>query len=279
MKIIIILVISLVSSSLSAENNNSIFQDVYNFNPHELTRSEQESLSRTLDTLWKKVKEKPEKYIDTLRYELNQNNLPPYFYYDGSQLLLTISQTKSDKELIISALNKVDIRDIQHTDYLKTVHRFSVDGFDTVDLAIKILKHDNFKIFIPLHSLTLEQDFSLIYMLMPMHESKYLNKLVDQLDLKHSERAIKSLMLTIWYTSTNEGNEALENYIKAHKNNDILNNYARELLKRNKNVGPSSSLSSVKSLREERRKVMSRISDEALYELNSLTRKLIAKTR
>jgi len=54
--------------------------------------------------------------------------------------------------------------------------------------------------------------------------------------------------------------------------------YALELLARKPSLFSCLTLSSEKSLREERRKVMSRpISDEALYEFDALTGKIMAK--
>lgn len=272
-----LLLLTLLFSMHVCADENSIFSKTYDFNPHELTSEEIQSKSADLDVLWKEVSSSPTKYITELRASLATSNYPPFFYYNGSMLLLKLSDNESDKKLVASSLAKVDLKDIQHTEYLKSVHRLAVSGFNITDAALNILKYDEFQIFIPLHYLTLNQDFSLIYMLMPLDESIYISKLVKELANKQSETSTKSLLLAIWYSSTVKGNEAISNFIDDTNNSNELIEYAKELANRNENIGMSFSMSSIASLREERREVMSRISDEALYELNSLTKKIIAK--
>lgn len=269
--------VMLPMAALAGDIDNSFFSATYNFNPHELSSEEIDKKSADLDVLWKKVTEGPGHYIAPLRTALVSEGFPPYFYYDGGQLLLNISDSNDDKKLTLSVLTKVDLKDIQNTSYLYTVHRLAVEGLDTTDAALHILGHEDFKAFIPQHVLTLGQNYSFIYMLMPLNETTYIDRLITKLNNIDSPVASKTLILAIWYSVTNEGNRALEDYAQNNSRPDDLRDYAKDLIARSKEASSGFSLSSEKSLRKERREVMGRISDEALHELDALTKTLIKK--
>lgn len=123
------------SLSAGATVDETIFKKTYDFHPRELSKEQITAMSAKLDKLWAKVEAKPKKYLPILRRELASSDRPPFFYFDGSKLLLHLSKTPEDAKLILSALTKVDIRDIQPTDYLRTVHWLAVKGYDTTDAA------------------------------------------------------------------------------------------------------------------------------------------------
>jgi hypothetical protein len=58
-----------------------------------------------------------------------------------------------------------DLRDVQTKDYFYQVHHLATLGEDTTAAAFHVLEQPNFKIFVPQHSLTLGQNYVLIYLL------------------------------------------------------------------------------------------------------------------
>jgi hypothetical protein len=113
-------------------------------------------------------------------------------------------------------------------------------------------------------------------MLFPTKESVFVGDLAERLKGEVALSSQKSLLLALWYTVTPTGIAAIESFAERPGASEEALTYARELLSRR--AGPSISFSSPSSLREERMKLMQRpISDEALHEFNSLTKKLLAK--
>src|SRR4029079_9654918 len=114
------------------------------------------------------------------------------------------------------------------------------------------------------------------YMLFPTKESVFVGDLAERLEGEATLPSQKSLLLALWYTVTPTGVAASRSVAERPGASGEAATYARELLSRR--AGTSVSFSSPSSLREERMKLMQRpISDEALHEFDSLTRKLLAK--
>ena len=250
---------------------------LYSFEPHKLTSQQIEAKSRVLDDFWAEVKAEPKRYVPLLRNELRDASNSAFFAYDGSKLLLAVSQDSNDRALALEAIPRADLQGIQHTDYLRTVHWFARNGFNTTKAALRILDYPDFKAFIVQHALTLGQDYSLIYMLFPMPEANYVGALVDRLDVEEKLVSQKSVLLSLWYSMTPEARGAAERFIADASKSQEARNYAKELSERKAPVTGFLTLSTTRQLKEERQRVMYRLSDEALHEFDSLTIKLLAK--
>jgi hypothetical protein len=249
---------------------------LYSFQPHRLSEAEVHAKSADLDRFWESVKANAAGTLPLLRIELENPQNPTFFFYDGAKLLLSLSNEASDRELALRSLPKVDLRDVQHTDYLRTVHSLARLGLDTRTAALRILEDPDFKAFIPLHALTLGQDYCLIYMLYAQSGVSFEADLVARLRVERNPKAQRSLLLALWYLTTPTSRDAIASFSRRSDISGESATYARDLLSRN--AGISISLKSSESLRAERVKVMQRpISDEALIEFDSLTFKLLAK--
>ena len=251
---------------------------LYSFEPHKLNSAEMKAKSDQLDQFWSAAKADPTNTLPLLRRELADSSNSAFFYYDGSKLLLSLSKGRADQLLALRSMPKADLTGIQHDDYLRTIKWFANNGLDTRDAAFRILAFPDFKAFIPQHALTLGQNYSLIYMLFPLDESVFSAGLAKRLLVERNAHALKSLLLALWYTATPEGNAAIKDFAANPTAPEEAKAYAKTLLERKVSPLGFISTSSVKSLREERRKVMQRpISDEALMEFDSLTAKILAK--
>jgi hypothetical protein len=249
--------------------------ELYSFQPHTLNDAQLTAKSAQLDTFWKLVKDDPTSTLPLLRAELANPSNPSFFHYDGAKLLLSLSSDAEDQRLALRSIVKADLQDIQPTDYLLTVHRLAAQGFDTRDAALHVLDDPDFIASIPLHALRLGQNYSLIYMLFPMDEDSFVPALVDRLSGQQSATSVKSVLLALWCAATPESLGALRKFAEARQGPPEAVSYAQKL-QGAKGFVPS--LSSLSSLREERRRLMRRpISDEALIEFESLTRKIQAK--
>lgn len=250
---------------------------LYSFAPHRLNARQIERKSKALDGFWAEVKANPARYLPLLRRELGDGSGPSFFAYDGSKLLLSVSQDRKDETLALQAIPRVDLRDVQQTDYLVTVHWLATRGLDTTKAALRILDYPQFKAFIVQHALTLGQDYSLIYMLFPMPDSNFVGPLIARLDKEKEPVSQMSILLALWYSMTPEGKAAVARFGADAGKPAKARAYARRLSGREAPMTSMFTLSSVAELKKERRKVMYRISDEALDEFDALTAKLLAK--
>jgi len=223
------------------------------------------------------VKADPPNTLPLLRRELEAPSNPAFFFYDGSKLLLGLSKDRTDRALALRSIAKADLRGIDHTDYVRTVHRLAGEGFDTREAAFRILAFPDIRVFIPQHSLTLGQNYSLICLLFAMDEALFVPELATRLADESNAQTQKSLLLALWYAVTPAGDAAIKAFADNKDHHAEAAAYAKTLMDRRTGLS-SSSPSSEQSLREERRKVMLRpISDEALIEFDQLTSKLVAK--
>jgi hypothetical protein len=251
----------------------------YGFQPHTLSQKEIEAKSNDLDQFWNKVKDRKEQYVPLLRAELQAPSNPSFFYYDCSKLLLTLSENINDRKIALKAIPKVDLLDVQHDDYLRTIHMLARNELDTSDAGLRILDYPQFKAIIPQHALTLGQDLSLIYMLIPTKEEYYLQKLIKRLSEEKNIASQKSIIQMLWYTVTKQGDQAIQQFSEDSSKPNESRMWAKELLGRKSKLGLTSKLtvSSYSSLKQKRKEVMSRISDETLIEFDQLTAKMLVK--
>jgi hypothetical protein len=249
--------------------------ELYSFHPHTLNDTQLTAKSAQLDSFWQLVKDDPASTLPLLRTELADPSNPSFFYYDGAKLLLSLSKDGEDQRLALRSIVKADLQDIERTDYLLTVHRLAAQGFDTRDAAFHVLDDPDFIAIIPQHALTLGQNYSLIYMLFPMEEGTFVPALVKRLMEQRAVKSMKSVLLALWCAATPESLAALRSFADARQGPPDAVSYAQGLLG-TKRFAPSRS--SLASLREERRQLMRRpISDEALLEFETLTKKILAK--
>jgi hypothetical protein len=265
------------AESISAADFHSRVVELYSFEPHTLNQAQMQAKSGQLDQFWAMVKADPPNTLPLLRRELETPSNSAFFFFDGSKLLLALSKDRADRTLALRSIAKADLRGIQPTDYVRTVHWLAGEGFDTREAAFRILAHPDIRVFIPQHSLTLGQDYALICMLFAMDEAVFVSDLASRLADESNVQTQKSLLQALWYAVTPAADAAIKAFANSRDHHPEATAYAKTLMDQRAALGSPSS-SSLQSLREERRKVMQRpISDEALIEFDELTAKLIAK--
>ena len=247
---------------------------LYDFEPHNLSQPEIESKSAELDRFWESVTANPGTSLPLLRQLLRDPSQSRFFYFDGSKLLLSLSEAPDDLALVARSIPRADLRGIEPTEYLRTTHWLASKGQDTREAAFRILAYPEFTAFIPQHALTLGQDYSLVCMLFPMDESTFVDDLVRRLASESVPKSQRSILLALWYAATPSARDAIARYTAG---SGEVRAYAAELLARKAPSSGGGSLS-LQQLRDERRSVMSRpISDEALIEFDRLTASIMAK--
>ena len=260
---------------------HSEIQSVYNFQPHLLTTQQINEKSGVLDKFWEKAKSQRDIYIPGLRQELADSANNPFFLFDGSQLLLSLSNTPADRKIVCAAIAHADLHDLQLKDYVLLVHRMAALGEDTTAAAFHILAEPKFQIFIPEHSLTLAQDYCLVYMLLPTNPDFWLKPVIERLRTETDATAQRTLLLLLWYAQTADADKAIQQFsVDATKPLDNKG-FASELMHRKDNIDAAArtaaATSTEESLRQSRRDRLKAVSDEALEDLDTLTEQILAK--
>lgn len=275
-----------IGSAAAQTRSISIHQQIqqtYDFQPHTLASAQITGKSAVLDKFWTKAKSEPTVYVPALRNELADFHNPPFFLYDGSMLLLSLSDTPTDRKIALAAIAHSDLRDVDQKDYFLQVHRMAGLGEDTKAAAFHILEAPDFKVFIPQHVLTLGQNFALIYMLMPTNQDYWLQPAIDRLQNESNQVAQKSLILLLWYAQTESADKAVAAFAADASKPAEVRDYAKQIIQAKAKIGMKQRAAAIafseSSLRQKRRERMKAVSDEALLDLDEYTAMLAAKRK
>ncbi|HSY92947.1 MAG TPA: hypothetical protein VK812_16370 [Candidatus Binatus sp.] len=257
--------------------------ETYNFQPHTLSQKEITAKSAVLDHFWSTAKAQSSRYVPALRQELADFKNPPFFLYDGSALLLSLSDTPEDRKIALAAMARCDLRDVQQKDYFLQVHRMATLNEDTTAAAFHILEQPRFKVFIPQHVLTLGQNYVLIYMLLPTDQDDWLQPAIDRLKTEPDPTAQQSLLLLLWYAQTEAADQAISAFAADRGKPAASRTYAQALASRKEKIPSQQRTQAANSteteLRQKRRERMKAVSDEALGDLDDYTLMLMAKRK
>jgi len=281
--ILVVLLLLAISGAGQSASIHQQIQQTYNFQPHLLSNQQITEKSAALDQLWMRAKAEPSLYIPALRQELGDFKNPIFFLYDGSTLLLSLSDTPADRKIALAAMARCDLRDVQAKDYFLQVHRMASLSEDTTAAAFHILEQPKFTVFIPQHVLTLGQDYVLIYLLLPTDMDYWLQPAINRLKTETDETAQKSLLLLLWYAQTEASDKAVSAFAGDASKPSVSRTYANELVHRKDKIGvkdrAEALVASEPSLRQKRRERLKAVSDEALIDLDDYTLTLVAKRK
>jgi len=274
MKYIQTIILTLLTTFAFGQILTAEIDSIYNFKPSKLTDKEKELKMPGLDKFWEKVKSDTIQYIPQLRIELKKNGHNPFFYYDGSGLLLSLTSNRTDKELAIEAIAKCDLDDISQKIYVQTLNSLANEGFDVTEPAVKILYADNFSFFIPQHAMTFNQGHCLTYMLLPQPNTNYIDKLTTIFrSLKPSSQ--KSIITTLWFAYTCKGDLFLSSIMTDNALDREVSEYAKIIMgytKLGKDQQEYIKAIGKDQLNNLRIDALKRFSDEAIGELDMTTR-------
>lgn len=276
MKLIITLFLALFVNFTFGQTLSGDIDRIYTFKPGKLSDKEQETKLPALDGFWDKVKSDTTKYLPQLRYELSQALHNPFFYYDGSALLLSLSQAYTDKELAVKAMAKCDLDDISPKAFVTMLSRLAQEGIDVTLAAIKILNDDQFSFFIPQHAMTFNQGYCLTYMLLPQKTNHYVDTLISKFPTV-STVSKKSIITTLWFAYSFKGDDFIKSIMVNQSTVREVSEYAKRIMgntKLTKDQKQYLKMIGKENLEVIREMSLQRFSDEAIEELDMTTRVL-----
>ena len=256
-------------------------QQVYNFQPHLLNQQQMAQKSTVLDQFWTRAEEQPELYVAALRQELGNFANSPFFLYDGSILLLSLSETTADRKIALAAISRCDLRDLKATDYFLQVHHLAALNEDTTAAAFHVLERPDFEVVFGEHVLTLSQGYALVYLLLPTEQNYWLGPAITRIGIERDQTAQQSLLLLLWYAQTDTADKAVRDFAGDPAKPAAVRSYAQGLIGRQGNLGPAQRAEALgtteEALRQKRRERLKGVSGEALSDLDHYTTMLMSK--
>lgn len=265
------------TSTCFTQSLNDDIKQTYDFSPGKLTREEQNRKISLMDDFWNKVKSDTSKYLNELRTELQSDDNPKFFYFEGGQLLLSISKAFDDKKNVLNAILKSDLSDIDRRTFVATLNYLAKSGLNTTEAALKILDDKEFKFFIPEHSFYFNQGYCLTYSLLPANTDFYLKAVVSRFKEEKDVNAQKSIVTLLWFANTCNGNDFLKELTKDKGIDQEVADYIDDLLTRKfKKEKYYKELDNMNydDLVKAQIASTNRMSDEAIYELDYITKLL-----
>jgi len=268
-RITLISALLLSNSICFGQSLKNEIDNIYNFKPSKLSQSEQESKIPAIDKFWNKIKSDTGLYLPALRNELANSAHNPYFYFDGTALLLSLSHNALDKQLGANAIFRCDLEDINRRAYVRTLNQLANEGANVTKAALKILRDTGYSFFVPQHVLTFDQSLCLTYMLVPENPKFYVDSLISY--FKNVDTiAQRSILTTFWFAYSCKGDSLIKEIINDKSFNKSVRNIAKDMMMHenfSKDENDYIEKASQAELAELRKKSLQRFSDEALSEL------------
>lgn len=269
-----------MTSTCFAQSLHDDIKRTYDFSPGKLTRDEQNKMIPLMDDFWNKVKSDTSKYLNELRTELQTDGNPKFFYFEGGQLLLSHSKSLRDKQIVLNAILKSDPNDIDRRTLVSTLNYLAKSKLNTTQAALRILDDKEFQFFLPEHSFYFNQGYSLTYSLLPTNPSYYLTPLINRFNEEGDIKTKRSIITFLWFANTCDGNEFLKKIAIEKTLDKEIVDYTNDLLTRKlKKEKYYEELDNMNfdDLIKAQTASTNRMSDEAIYELDYIT-KLLRKS-
>ena len=269
MKFFLILIFVSISSLGYSIDFKKKVDNCYSYNPHELSNEEIDKKSKLLDLFWTEVDKDTTKYLPLLRIELLAEGHKPFFYFNGSSLLLKNSKSKSDYEIVFKSIQKVDLRDIKGEEFLYKVNMLASLGFNTYEFANMILNAKKFNAFFDQYVLTLDKDYSLLFVLLPIQSDLYVYELIKRLDVENDLTNQKAIITILGYSCNCKSDSIIEKYINNKEANADLVQLCNEFKK--SDYKTQNDIEFQRLTKKRNNAIQNRISGEAIDEINDLT--------
>jgi hypothetical protein len=273
-----ILTFFVLTASINLFGQNSFkaeIDSIYNFQPHKLSRAEQGRIFPVLDKFFEKIKSDTGRYLPLLRHELRSKDHLPYFYYDCSHLLMTISKRRTDRQLCAESFVKCNLKDLDPRVYIILLKSLADQGINITKAALKIVDEPHFSFFVPEHAMNFMQGYCLMYCLLSLEPDMYFDELKEAFRLAKHVDIQKSIVTTFWFAYSCKGDVFLNSLNETNTLSKEVSEYAGKLLSsRNLDKSYKKKLPTIteKELKVMETEALKHFSDEAIYDLDFVTK-------
>ncbi len=249
---------------------------LYDFHPSRISDADRKAKSQEMDLFWDEMKAAPDATLPLLRKELLDDSDPSFFFTDGTELLLSLSKTRADRDLAAGTLLRVDLSDTQSGAYFNDVHRLATEDINVTSAALHILDNPAFRVSVPQHAMVLDLRMSLMYILLSMREELWVKSAGERFANERNTDAKLALIFALSYAQTDEADAQLRRIASDNSQPEIVRKKTQEVLdaaqKTEKSWMPIKG--TIPQIREQRRQRLKSVSDEAIDDVQWMTRRI-----
>jgi hypothetical protein len=173
----------------------------YGFAPSRLSDAERKVKAKQMDQFWETAKKLGPPAIPCLQRMLGSDRNDPFFFFDGSSLLLSLDSSPASLKAISTAVAGTDLKDVDPAGYIRLLLQLSRRDVDIGPLAEKYMEYPSVDTYLPEHGamkLTRIDGALLLYGSMdPDLSEKYLETLAKQSNSQTREAAVFALALNM----------------------------------------------------------------------------------
>jgi len=127
-------------------------RSTYGFRPSKLDKAASDAKAKEMDTIWKDVEKDPSTLVPCLKAALAEPTEDTWFLFDGSQLLVSIDHSLEAKRMLMSALTRVPLDDVDLRTWVGRASEMGLAGFDTSALGRRWLSYPKASYYLPEHA-------------------------------------------------------------------------------------------------------------------------------
>jgi len=125
-------------------------EQTYGFRPSQLDADALQKKSEQMDAVWTAVRQ-DRALVPCLKAALKQRAPDTWFQFDGSQLLVSIEPSRDTKLMLLDALRRVPLEDVNLRTWVELASSLGADGFDASELGKRWLAYPKAEYFLPEH--------------------------------------------------------------------------------------------------------------------------------
>lgn len=124
----------------------------YGFRPSQLSAAAQETKSKEMDAVWRAVEQEPETLVPCLEAALEKRRGDTWFQFDGVHLLTRVRPSEKNNRLLLEALQRVPLDDVDLRLWVALGSKLAVEGLDITSLGERWLSYPRAEYFVPEHA-------------------------------------------------------------------------------------------------------------------------------
>jgi hypothetical protein len=137
-------------AALSCAALNQRVEQTYGFRPSQLGADERRTKSEQMDGVWNAVQQ-DHSLAPCLKAALKQRAQDTWFQFDGSQLLVAVDPSREAKLVLLDALRRVPLEDVDLRTWVEQSSALGLEGFDTSELGKRWLAEPKAEYYLPEH--------------------------------------------------------------------------------------------------------------------------------
>lgn len=196
---------------------------VYGFRVEDLKVEDQEQKAKDMEAFGKMVADDLDALLPLLREHLRADSATSIFRFDGARILADLSQEEQDLQLSADVLAKVDVKGLSRPVYFGLAHYLAVHGADVRGAVERMLDADRFSVFLPDHVITLDRDTCCSYCMMAMAKEDWIDAWCKRLAGEQDRKKLAVILIFLRDTYTDKAKEATLAFANSTKHTELAN--------------------------------------------------------